>query len=77
MNDLLVLMGEYWWVGLIVLALGWGIPHIYWEIERRRNPVKAQFVVVTLGCLTILYYSTGIVAFFVTILSCLKHLFWR
>ena len=77
MNDLMVLFAQYWWVGLIVLVLGWGIPHVYWEIERRRNPVKAQFVMVTLGCLMVIYYSAGILTFFLTILACLKHLFFR
>ena len=76
MNDLMALAAQWWWVGLIILTLGWVVPHIYWEIERRRNPVKAQFIV-TLGCLVVLYYGAGIMAFFFTILACLKHLFFR
>ena len=74
MNNLLVLFEHYWWVGLIVLVVGWGVPMAYWEIQRRRNPVQAQFVV-TLGCLMACYYLSGIVTFLLTILACLKHLF--
>lgn len=76
MNDLMTFAAQWWWVGLIVLILGWVVPHIYWEIQRRRNPVQAQFIV-TLGCLVIIYYCAGITTFFLTILACLKHLFFR
>lgn len=75
MGEFLTFLDHYWWISLVVLV-GWLAHYGYCEIQRRRNPVQAQFVA-TLGCLVVLYYGFGILCFVLSTLVCLVHLFRR
>ena len=72
MNSILTFLAAWWPVAGLIF-LGW-LGHWGYDKYQRRNEVKAQFVVITMTLLMVLYYTFGIIAAICTILGWSYHL---
>ena len=67
MNAILPFLADWWHIAGLIF-LGW-FAHWGYDQYKRRQQVEAQFVVITLTFLMVLYYGFGIIAAICTILG--------